>query len=134
MVAFVSVHFRQVIHSQAEAEARHFPERAVAYLRAHPPVGPIFNHYDWGGYLIWKLYPQTLVFLDGRADLYGEEFLNEFARTYQLKDDWHQTLDRWHVETVIVPADSRLAQGLLVSPGWALSYRDSQAVVMRARR
>ncbi len=132
MAVFVLVHVRQVIQCQPAAEAQRFPERAVGYLQAHPPSGHIFNQYDWGGYLIWKLYPQTRVFIDGRADLYGEQFLDEFARAYDLKDDWRLTMDRWRVKTVIVPADSALAQGLEAVPGWTVSYRDPQAVVIHA--
>jgi hypothetical protein len=133
MVAFTGIHIAQVIQRQPQAEARVFPSGAVAYLQAHPPSGPIFNHYDWGGYLIWKLYPSTRVFIDGRADLYGQKFFDQFADTYQLKNDWQQPLQRWNIETVIVPPDSALATGLRGSPGWVVSYEDSQAVILTSR-
>jgi hypothetical protein len=132
MAVFAGVHVFQVIQRQPQAEAQHFPTRAVAFLQAHPPSGRIFNHYDWGGYLIWRLYPSTPVFIDGRADLYGQQLLDQFAGTYQLKGDWRQTLQQWNIETVIVPADSALATGLRSSPGWMISYQDSQAVVLTA--
>jgi hypothetical protein len=132
MAVFAGVHVRQVIQRQPQAEAELFPERAAAYLQAHPSSAPIFNHYDWGGYLIWKLYPQARVFIDGRADLYGEDFLNEFAKTYELKDDWRRTLERWGIKTVIIPTNSALAQGLRVSPGWTILYQDSEAIVLWA--
>jgi len=125
------VHTWQVIRGQARAEEQHFPARAVAFLQAHPSSGPIFNHYDWGGYLIWKLYPSTRVFIDGRADLYGERFLEEFVHTYQLKDDWQEALRQWNVITVIVPADSALAPGLQ-RRNWTVAYEDAQAVVFAA--
>jgi hypothetical protein len=133
MIAFTGIHTAQVIQRQPLAEARSFPARAVAYLQAHPPSGTIFNHYDWGGYLIWKLYPSTRVFIDGRADLYGQKFFDQFANTFQLKNDWQQPLQRWNIETVIVPPDSALATGLRSSPGWTVSYEDSQAVILTYR-
>src|SRR5208283_1968808 len=130
MAGFAAVHLAQVIQRQPEAEARQFPERAVAYLRDHPASGAIFNDYDWGGYLIWKLYPSTQVFIDGRADLYGEEFLDQYADTYQLKGDWRHPLERWHIHTVLVPCDSALAVGLGNVPNWSVAYQDSQAVIL----
>jgi hypothetical protein len=132
MVAFAGVHTAQVIDRQPQAEMQSFPARAVAFLQTQPPSVPIFNHYDWGGYLVWKLYPATRVFIDGRADLYGERVLNQFADTYQFKGDWQQTLQRWNIDTVLVPPSSALATGLRSSPEWTVAYEDSQAVVLRA--
>jgi len=132
MVAFTAAHTAHVIDRQPQAELQSFPARATAFLAMHPPSGPIFNHYDWGGYLIWKLYPGTRVFIDGRADLYGKELLDQFANTYQFKGAWHQTLRQWEIDTVVVPADSALATGLRSAPGWTVAYEDSQAVVLTA--
>jgi hypothetical protein len=133
MAIFASVRIASVIHNQPEAETHDFPSRAVAFLRQHPPAGPIFNHYDWGGYLIWKL-PFTRVFIDGRADVYGETLLHDFADVYQFKSSCLQILQRWHIQTIIVPPDSALAAGLQSAPGWTVSYRDSQAVILTKRQ
>jgi hypothetical protein len=130
MAAFASVHIAQVIRRQPQTETQHFPARAVAFLQANPPAGPIFNHYDWGGYLIWRLYPSTRVFIDGRADLYGQQLLDQFAAAYQFKGAWQQTLQQWNVETVLVPTGSALATGLRNSPGWTVAYEDSQALIL----
>jgi hypothetical protein len=132
IAVFAAVHTAHVIQRQPQAEMQSFPARAVAFLQTHPPPGPIFNHYDWGGYLIWKLYPTTRVFIDGRADLYGGELLDQFADTYQFKGAWQQTLQQWRIDTVLVPPGSALATGLRSSPGWTVAYEDSQAVVLRA--
>jgi hypothetical protein len=132
VAVFAVVHIFQVIRRQPESEMQNFPARATAFLQAHPPSGRIFNHYDWGGYLIWKLYPSAPVFIDGRADLYGQPLLDQFANTYQLKRDWQQTLLLWNINTVLVPPDSALATGLRNSPGWTVSYEDSQAMVLTA--
>ncbi len=131
MAVFAAVHLTRVIQQEPQAEAQHFPTRAVAFLETNPP-NHIFNHYDWGGYLIWKLYPTTRVFIDGRADVYGEQFLNQFADTYQLRDDWREPLQRWNVDTVLIPPDSALATGLRNSPGWTVAYEDSQAIILKA--
>jgi len=132
MALFGGVHIAQVIQRQPLAETEHFPANAVAFLQLHQPPGRIFNHYDWGGYLIWKLYPSTLVFIDGRADLYGQQLFDQFADTYQFKGAWQQPLQHWSIDTVLVPSRSPLATGLRSSPGWTVRYEDSQAVILTA--
>jgi hypothetical protein len=58
-------------------EASHeklYPVKAVEFLRERKPKGPLFNDFDWGGYLSWKL-PEYPVSLDGRTNLYGDKLL-----------------------------------------------------------
>ncbi|MFZ0201839.1 MAG: hypothetical protein WB523_23070 [Candidatus Sulfotelmatobacter sp.] len=129
---FAAVHIASVIRRQTQAEAAQFPLQAVSFLQTHPPSGPIFNDYDWGGYLIWRLSPSTPVFIDGRADLYGAQLFHDFADAYQLKGLWQQILQRWHIETIIVPPDSALATGLRAAPGWIVAYQDPQAIIFTA--
>jgi hypothetical protein len=129
IAAFATVRLAQVIHRQTQVEAQRFPSRAVAFLQSHPPTGPIFNHYDWGGYLIWNL-PQTPVFIDGRADVYGEQLFHDFANSYGFKDSWQQILQRWNIQTVIIPPGSALAAGLKANPNWTIAYEDPQAVIL----
>jgi hypothetical protein len=132
MAAFAGIHIARVIQRQPRAETQHFPAGAVAFLATHAVPGPIFNHYDWGGYLVWRLYPSARVFIDGRADLYEKQLLDQFADTYQFKADWQQPLQRWAIGTVLLPRDSALATGLRSDPGWTVSYEDAQAVVLTA--
>ncbi|HEY6767802.1 MAG TPA: hypothetical protein VI386_23865 [Candidatus Sulfotelmatobacter sp.] len=126
---FAVLHTSQVIRRQRKTEAAHFPAGAVAYLRRHPPAGHIFNHYNWGGYLIFNLYPSIPVFIDGRADIYGDDMLLEFSRAFYLQDAWEEPLLRWKVTTVIVPPDSSLASALRITSGWKLEYEDSIAAI-----
>lgn len=125
---FATVHLVQVIQRQPQVEAAHLPAGAVAYLQSHPP-GPLFNSYDWGGYLIFRLYPQTRVCIDGRADLYGDAVMREFFQSYFMTDNWQHALTEWNVATVLVPPDAPLASGLRIASGWSVQYEDSTAVI-----
>ncbi len=134
MAVFAAFHTVRTIQQQPETESQTFPEAAVTFLQTHAPAGPIFNNYDWGGYLVWRLYPALRVFIDGRADLYGDRFLHEFADTYALEDDWQQTFERWHIQSVVLPLDSSLATGLRRAPGWTVAFEDHQAIVLTRSR
>jgi hypothetical protein len=130
LIGFVGFQINNVVQRQPEVEAQHFPAGAVAYLQAHAPSGPLFNLYDWGGYLIWRLNPQTPVFIDGRADLYGESLMRQFAELYGLKGGWQEALQTWRIRTILVDPDSALAVALRNAPGWQVAYSDSQAIVL----
>jgi len=127
---FVLAHFRSVVRQQRAAEAQHFPETAASFILKNAVPSPIMNHYNWGGYLIWRLYPEYRVYLDGRADLYGDSFLDEFAASYYLKQHWRQPLREWGVRTVFLPRDAPLVTALLSTPGWKRIYVDSQGVIL----
>jgi Flp pilus assembly pilin Flp len=53
-----------------------YPAAAAAYLAAHDLPGPLFDD-DWGGSLLWLLFPRYPVFVDGRIDVYGNAFIEE---------------------------------------------------------
>ncbi len=127
---FVVVHVRQTIQRQPAVEREQFPAKAVEYLASHELPGNLLNHYDWGGYLIWRLYPSTLVFCDGRADVYGDAVMKEFADVSTLRGDWNGVLERWQIRTVLMPPDSPLITALKASGRWQMAYRDSQAVIL----
>ena len=89
--------------NQDAHEAEQYPQRAVAFLQASSQPQRIFVYYDWGGYAIWKLYPEHRVFVDGRADLYGDDLLRQFKTALQLRTGWRGVLDSWKVEAVLCP-------------------------------
>ena len=128
--AFTVARVRHVVSLQPETEARHFPVAGTAFLARERPPGPIMNHYNWGGYFIWTLYPGYRVFLDGRADVYGDQFMDQFAASYYLTDDWKMLLQQWGIRTLILPPDAPLIKALQAGGGWKQIYADSEAVVM----
>ncbi len=128
---FVVFRVRFVIQGQARAEAKAFPTQAVAFILHDRPAEPLLNSYDWGGYLIWKLYPQYRVFVDGRTDLYeGGGFLDDMASIYNLQGQWQAKFDSWRIRTVFLPPNAPLIAALRSHPGWKQIYADSQAVVL----
>jgi hypothetical protein len=49
----------------ATSERNNMPNKIINYLNENPCNGNLFNHYNLGGYLIWKL-PNQKVYADGR--------------------------------------------------------------------
>lgn len=115
--------------AQASVEAEKFPAAAVEYLRAHQTPGALFNAYGFGGYLVWKLYPTRLVFVDGRADVYGDALVEEYLRAEGGEPGWRATLDKFRVGTVMIKPDAALASLLTEDSTWEKVYEDKQAVI-----
>jgi len=90
---------------------------------------PVFAPDSWGGYLIYRLYPQNKVFVDDRHDLYGEQFLKDYLKTLRLTPEWADFLNQRRVKWVLVPAESALANMLSLTQEWRVVYRDGASVL-----
>ena len=128
--AFTITRVRTVIGHQVETEAEHFPAAAVSFLARERPPGPILNNYNWGGYLIGKLYPEYRVFIDGRTDLYGDRFMDDFYATYHLTDGWQGPIQKWQIRTIILPPEAPVITALRSHAGWKQAYADPQALIL----
>jgi len=103
------------------------PAAAVDAMMAHHPKR-ILNDLPFGGYLIWRQIP---VFIDGRAELYGEAFEMAYYRALQLKevDKFLDMLKTYDIDAVLLTT-STPASGLLDHiGGWQRVYSDSNAVL-----
>jgi hypothetical protein len=126
----------------AHFEDKRFPSRAVDVLAGtkHGPAGHfpggdmdegVFCPDRWGGYVIYRLYPQQLVAVDDRHDLYGEEYFKRYLKIVSGEPGWREGLAETHARWVLVPADSVLAGNLISDGEWSVAFRDSVAVLFR---
>ena len=123
------IRFYQVLNNQPKSEADAFPKAAVDWIENNHPVGPIFNSYGWGGYLIWRLYPEYPVYIDGRADVYGDSFLYAFMDVYHAQPGWEQALIAQNVHLVLVEPGSNLAISLRQSSDWKIVFEDKISIL-----
>ena len=116
---------------RAEFDPKSFPAAAVDRLR-HDPSARIFTFDQWGDYLIYRLYPGTKVFVDGRSDFYGDDFEEQCREVLSVKYDWEKTLDGFGVDTILLPPSAPLAGALKESSRWRVVYDDGVALVFRS--
>jgi len=103
------------------------PEAAMQAAMQAGATGPIFNSYHFGGYLIYRGVP---VFIDGRADMYGDALTKRYVDAIQLRDtqDLPRLLDDYNIGwTLLNPGTPALAL-LDRLPGWRRVYMDAAAV------
>jgi hypothetical protein len=103
------------------------PAAAVDALKAHHPKR-VLNDLPFGGYLIWRQIP---VFVDGRAELYGEAFDVAYYRAMQLKDvnQFLEMLGKWEIDAVLLTPNTPAASLLDHIGGWRRAYADGNAVL-----
>lgn len=107
-----------------------FPVAAVDWLETHPQKGNVFNYFPWGGYLLYRDWPQTKVFIDGQTDFYGEELTRKYERVILVDDGWQDVLASYDVEWVIMPTESVLVEQLGLLSQWEMVYKDSTAAIL----
>ena len=115
--------------TDAHFDAKRFPVAAVSYLDAHEVQGPLVSPDDWGGYLIYRLYPRVRMVIDDRHDFYGEEFLKSYLKMVHVEPSWEDFLQQHKTHCVVVPRDSALANILAETGGWKAIYSDDVAIV-----
>ena len=119
-----------------------YPAGAADFLLQHHITGPIFNTYEYGGYLIWRLWPQERVFIDGRS--LSESVFEDYGRILYNHDESggktaQQLLDQYGIQAIVMNTLEPL-EGLvyLLAPAladprqteWKLVYSDAAAIVL----
>lgn len=115
--------------SQPEQVDKNYPIGAVNWLRENQPAGHLFNSYNWGGYLVWRL-PEYPVFIDGRADLYGSDLLEQWHTVVNNRPGAIAILDEWQVQTVFLEPEWPIVSALLAQ-GWQPAYQDNMSIILR---
>jgi hypothetical protein len=108
---------------------KRFPVEAAEVIAGRDVREPIFAPDQWGGYLIYRLYPQTKVLVDDRHDLYGDQFLKDYLKVVSIQSGWDKVLDEKHVNWILMQKDSSLGTILGQTPPWKLVHEDGTAML-----
>lgn len=110
-----------------------FPEGAVRVVAERGYEGPLFNDFNWGGFLIWSL-PQRPVLVDGRTNLHGDERILRLGNTWAAGPGWRDDPDLAAAGVIIADAQSPLGCVLVLDERFQLVHEDAVARVFIPRR
>ena len=111
-----------------------YPQQATAFL-ATQPAGNIFNTYEIGGYLIWRL-PEFKIFVEGRMPAWptpeNKSPYTIYLETLQAQPGWQETLAKYQIKYLFISPGTFLDLLLQPAPNqyhYQELYRDLQAVI-----
>jgi len=104
-----------------------YSKKGMDFIRKHPITGNMYNTYHLGGYLIWSLYPEKKVFMDGRAEIYGHNFIEDFTKNAS-PDKWFEATRKYDINYAVITWSGKgldpIGDWISKSPGWVLVYWD----------
>jgi hypothetical protein len=118
-----------------------YPEKAIEFLHDSKLQGRMFNSYEYGGYLLWRLSPQIKIFIDGRG--LEPKVFDDYQKLVMASTTWvngrreyEALLDEYDIDYVIQPIYDGdgyiqpLMKGLLSRPEWIPIYLDATVYIL----
>ncbi|MFI5118525.1 MAG: hypothetical protein ACHP8B_17690 [Terriglobales bacterium] len=112
--------------------AQSYPVAACNYIREHQLPQPLFNAYEWGGFLTWYL-PEYPVAIDGRAGLYDDDFIVQYSKVMNANVPYTAYPVLAQAGTLLLQRKSLMGEALSTLPAFRVAYSDSVAVVLTRR-
>ncbi len=107
--------------------------RAADFILDNDLPGPIFNDFQMGAYLSYRLWPRHRLFIDSRV--LDPAVVVQYTRIVGSPESWRQAESRYGFQTVVLGNFSRtlrspLGMTLLQDPRWRIAYVDPLAVIL----
>lgn len=128
LIGFLGLTAVRFIDPLVRKDDIHSPVSAFNSVPPEIRARRVFNSYALGGYLIFKGVP---VFIDGRADMYGDDFTARYLKIARSSDPnvLAAALKTWNVGWVILEPDTTAIKAMEKLPGWRKTHADKAAVV-----
>lgn len=132
--------------SDMDTYMNYYPVKATEFIKTKDLKGNMFNEYGYGGYILYKLYPQQKVYFDGRSDLY---LCCEMPETLQFSynktlsnSSFKKILDKFwnkhNMSFVVLRTEKntvlrKIESVLQNDPNWSLVFWDDASVIFVRR-
>lgn len=114
-------------------------QAAVDFVRENNLKGPIFNNFDVGSFLIWKL-PEEKVFIDGRPEAYPADFIqNVYIPMQEDPKKWKFYSEKYNINYIfwlyrdITPWSQKFLRYIMRNKNWPLVYKDGLVMIFVKR-
>ena len=135
VLAVLTVGYRHYDVSNSWLEIQvdgNFPEVAVRFIEQNHLSGPLFNHFNDGGYLIWRL-PALPVSMDGRTNVQGDGRIAHHYAVWNGKPEWATDPELLHANIVLARREAPLTSLLRMDSRFKIVFEDVQAVVFQRK-
>lgn len=128
IVCFTYFYKTNVIDFGLKLSEDGYPKGAAEFLNSSGIPGNMFNHYNYGGYLIWKM-PDYKVFIDGRLEMYEGQVGQDYQSIIDGRDNWETLADKYKINFFLDYLTDGVVQKLINSPDWKYIDNDSGYVI-----
>lgn len=132
---FVNISFVLATKKVGANIPEHLPDGSSFFL-SHNLKGPIFNNFDNGGYLIYRLYPKELVFTDSRPEAYPTDFFQKTYIPMQQDSKMFSAVSNYYNFNAIIfghtdqtPWAKDFLRSITSNTNWSLVYVDSYTII-----
>jgi hypothetical protein len=109
---------------------QYYPVGAIKYLRAHRVSGNLLTEFGWGEYLIWTLYPQCRVALDGRYEtVYPPRVAEKYFNFIKQVGERTKFLEDFPPDLILLASGSKARDFISSRPQWRQIYADTGSVL-----
>ena len=112
-----------------------YPQKAASFINSTHIKGRIFNSHPFGGYLMWKCFPEHKVFIDGRLLLHGEKMLEEYNIIESYGTNTTHLLDKYQIAGMLLTYPSEATKDISIhkflyeNQDWRLVFWDETSML-----
>ena len=111
-----------------------YPHDSVRVIKQKYPGKNVFSTFNWGGYLLYHLYPDNLIAIDSRTMPYLDFLRLVYVPVMNASPQSPWLLDQIKADLVLVPPDSRIFQDLSKGDGWETALKTpTEGLLLRKR-
>ncbi len=112
-------------------------EQGADFFLENNLKGPLFNNFDIGSYLDYRLYPKEKVFIDGRPEAYPASFIQQVYIPMQSDQKLFYEQDKkYHFNTIffshtdMTPWAKNFLKWIVTDKEWKLVYLDDYVIIL----
>lgn len=111
-----------------------YPIDALKYIKKNIPNARIFNHYEWGSYMIFE---GVKTFVDPRCDLFNQEYnkdtrvMEDYIKTTNNMRDYGYVVSKYDIDYFFLDRKMNLAKRMISDHKYQIVYKDDIAVIFK---
>ncbi|MBR1908480.1 hypothetical protein IJ818_06055 [bacterium] len=108
-----------------------FPVLETEFVKVNNLKGNILVNLGLGSYVSYKLYPNNLIYMDGRyEEVYYDEMIPLLKKFHLVADGWDEVLKKYPPDVMILENEYPIINKLTETSNWHEAYRGNRFTVL----
>lgn len=107
----------------ARTQIYKYPVKEVEFLKINNIKGNILTQFGLGSYVSFKLYPNNLIYMDGRyEEVYDDEVFDDLKKFELVSEDWDTVLTKYKTDILLIKKHLNIYKHLKTQKSWINIY------------